>query len=150
MTRPLVFILNGPNLNMLGVREPHLYGTQTLADLDAFCAAEADDLGLSVDCRQSNHEGDLVDWIQESHGKAAAILLNAAAYARSSMAIQSAVRAVGTPVLEIHITNIHARESFRQNSYVSKAARAVMAGFGVDGYALAMAGIAGMIGAKAK
>lgn len=134
MTRPLVFILNGPNLNMLGVREPHLYGTQTLADLDAFCAAEAEKLGLSVDCRQSNHEGDLVDWIQESHGKAAAILLNAAAYARTSMAIQSAIRAVGTPVLEIHITNIYTKESYRPRSLLSYVAEGIVCGFGFDTY----------------
>ena len=119
MTRRPVFILNGPNLNMLGVREPHLYGTQTLADLEAFCKAEADTLGIDIDFRQSNHEGDLVDWIQESHETAAAILLNAAAYARTSMAIQSAVRAVSTPILEIHITNIYTKESYRPKSLLS-------------------------------
>ena len=134
MTLPLVFILNGPNLNMLGVREPHLYGTQTLADLDACCANEADKLGTAVDCRQSNHEGDLIEWIQESHGKADAILLNAAAYARTSMAIQSAVRAVSTPIIEIHITNIYTKESYRPRSLLSYVAEGVICGFGFDTY----------------
>lgn len=138
MTLPLVFILNGPNLNMLGVREPHLYGTQTLADLDSFCANEAEKLGLAVDCRQSNHEGDLVDWIQESHGKADAILLNAAAYARTSMAIQSAVRAVSTPIIEIHITNIYTKEAYRPRSLLSYVAKGIICGFGFDTYRIGL------------
>ncbi len=148
MAAPLVFILNGPNLNMLGVREPHLYGTDTLADLDAFCAAEAEKLGLAVDCRQSNHEGDLVDWIQESHGRAAAILLNAAAYARTSMAIQSAVRAVSTPVLEIHITNIYTKESYRPRSLLSFVAVGIISGFGFDSYRIGLQAARGMIDAE--
>lgn len=148
MTRRPVFILNGPNLNMLGVREPHLYGTQTLADLEAFCKAEADTLGLDIDFRQSNHEGDLVDWIQESHETAAAILLNAAAYARTSMAIQSAVRAVSTPILEIHITNIYTKESYRPKSLLSYVADGIICGFGFDTYRLGLMAVDRMTAAK--
>ena len=148
MTRRPVFILNGPNLNMLGVREPHLYGTQTLADLEAFCKAEADTLGLDIDFRQSNHEGDLADWIQESHETAAAILLNAAAYARTSMAIQSAVRAVSTPILEIHITNIYTKESYRPKSLLSYVADGIICGFGFDTYRLGLMAVDRMTAAK--
>lgn len=148
MTRRPVFILNGPNLNMLGVREPHIYGTQTLADLEAFCKAEADKLGLDIDFRQSNHEGDLVDWIQESHETAAAILLNAAAYARTSMAIQSAVRAVSTPIYEIHITNIYTKESYRPKSLLSYVADGIICGFGFDTYRLGLMAVDQMTTAK--
>jgi 3-dehydroquinate dehydratase II len=146
-----IFVLNGPNMNLLGTREPEKYGRATLADVEKLCAATAKRFGLAIDFRQSNIEGELVNWIQEAHAKkAAGIVLNPAGYTTTSIAILDALLAVQMPVIEIHITNIHARESFRQNSYVSKAAKAVIAGFGIDGYALAITGLAGMIGAKEK
>jgi 3-dehydroquinate dehydratase-2 len=146
-----VFVLNGPNLNLLGIREPEKYGHATLADVEKLCRAAADRFGLGLEFRQSNNEGELVDWIQEAlTSKAAGLIINPAAYTTTSIAILDALLMLKVPVIELHITNIHARESFRQNSYVSKAAKAVMAGFGADGYALAIAGLAGMIGAKEK
>jgi len=146
-----IYVLNGPNLNMLGTREPEKYGRATLADVEKLCRATAKRFGLEVVFRQSNKEGELVDWIQEAHAKkAACIVLNAAGYTTTSIAILDALLAVQAqvPAIEIHITNIHARESFRHNSYVSKAAKAVICGFGIDGYALAITGLAGLIGAK--
>jgi len=146
-----IFVLNGPNMNLLGTREPEKYGRATLADVEKLCGATAKRFGLTIDFRQSNIEGELVNWIQEAHAKkAAGIVINPAGYTTTSIAILDALLAVAMPVIEIHITNIHARESFRQNSYVSKAAKAVIAGFGIDGYALAITGLAGMIGAKEK
>ncbi len=146
-----IFVLNGPNMNLLGTREPEKYGRATLADVEKLCAATAKRFGLAVDFRQSNIEGELVNWIQEAHAKkAAGIVINPAGYTTTSIAILDALLAVSMPVIEIHITNIHARESFRQNSYVSKAAKAVIAGFGIEGYALAITGLAAMIGAKEK
>ena len=148
-----IYILNGPNMNLLGTREPEKYGHATLADVEKLCRTTAKRFGLEVVFRQSNKEGELVDWIQEAHAKkAAGLVLNAAGYTTTSIAILDALLAVQAtlPAIEIHITNIHARESFRQNSYVSKAAKAVIAGFGIDGYALAIAGLAGLIGAKDK
>lgn len=144
-----VYVLNGPNLNTLGTREPEKYGTATLADVEKICSDAAARFGLEVVCHQSNLEGELVNWIQEAQAKkAAGLIINPAGYTTTSIAILDALLTLSLPVIEIHITNIHARESFRQNSYVSKAAKAVMAGFGTDGYALAIAGLAGMIGAK--
>jgi len=148
-----IYVLNGPNLNMLGTREPEKYGRATLADVEKLCRATAKRFGLEVVFRQSNKEGELVDWIQEAHAKkAAGIVLNAAGYTTTSIAILDALLAVQAqvPAIEIHITNIHARESFRHNSYVSKAAKAVICGFGIDGYALAITGLAGLIGVKEK
>ena len=146
-----IFVLNGPNMNLLGTREPEKYGRATLADVEKLCGATAKLFGLTIDFRQSNIEGELVNWIQEAHAKkAAGIVINPAGYTTTSIAILDALLAVAMPVIEIHITNIHARESFRQNSYVSKAAKAVIAGFGIDGYALAITGLAAMIGAKEK
>jgi 3-dehydroquinate dehydratase-2 len=148
-----IYVLNGPNMNLLGTREPEKYGRATLADVETLCRTTAERFGLAVDFRQSNMEGELVTWIQEAHAKqAAGIILNPAGYTTTSIAILDALLAVSAtvPAIEIHITNIHARESYRQNSYVSKAARAVLAGFGIDGYALAITGLAGMIGAKKK
>lgn len=145
----IVYVLNGPNMNLLGTREPEKYGRATLADVEKLCRATAARFGLEVEFRQSNMEGELINWIQEAHAKGAAgIILNPAGYTTTSIAILDALLAVQMPVIEIHITNIHARESFRQNSYVSKAAKAVLAGFGIDGYALAITGLAGMVGAK--
>lgn len=149
--RKTIYVLNGPNMNMLGTREPEKYGRATLADVEKLCRATVKRFGLDLVFRQSNSEGELVDWIQEAHAKkASGIVINPAGYTTTSIAILDALFAVQMPVIELHITNIHARESFRQNSYVSKAAKAVMAGFGVEGYALAIAGLAGMIGAKEK
>ena len=145
---PLIAILNGPNMNMLGLRQPHLYGTATLDDVEQLCAETGERLGLAIDFRQSNIEGELVSWVQECRGRAAGIVINPAGYTTTSIAILDALLAVGIPAVECHISNIHQRESFRHNSYVSKAARAVLAGFGIQSYALAIIGLAGMIGAK--
>jgi len=144
-----VYVLNGPNLNLLGTREPEKYGHNTLADVEKLCRTTAERFGLAVEFRQSNSEGQIVDWIQEAHAKkAAGIIINPAGYTTTSIAILDALLAVGLPSIEIHITNIHARESFRQGSYVSKAAKAVVAGFGIQGYALAITGLAGLVGAQ--
>ncbi len=146
-----IYVLNGPNLNLLGTREPEKYGRATLPEVETLCRATAGHLGLAVEFRQSNHEGEIVDWIQEAgREKAAGIVINPAGYTTTSIAILDAILGVGIPVVEIHITNIHARDSFRQSSYISKAARGVICGFGIDGYALAITGLAAMIGAKAK
>ena len=144
-----IYILNGPNMNLLGTREPEKYGRATLADVEKLCGETAKRFGLDIVFRQSNSEGQIVDWIQEAHAKGAAgIMINPAGYTTTSIAILDALLAVSMPVIEIHVTNIHARESFRQNSYVSKAAKAVIAGFGIQGYALAITGLADLVGAK--
>jgi 3-dehydroquinate dehydratase-2 len=146
-----VYVLNGPNLNLLGTREPEKYGHATLVDVEKLVRATADGFGWAVEFRQSNHEGVLVDWIQEAAAnKAVGIVLNPAAYTTTSIALLDAILAAKLPVIEIHITNIHARESFRHDSYVSKAAKAVICGFGIEGYALAIAGLAAMTGARKK
>ncbi len=146
-----IYVLNGPNMNLLGTREPDKYGRATLADVEKLCRATAERFGVAIEFRQSNIEGELVTWIQEAHAKkAAGIVINPAAYTTTSVAILDALLAVQLPAVEIHITNIHQRESFRQNSYVSKAAKAVICGFGIDGYALAIAGLAGLAGIKEK
>jgi 3-dehydroquinate dehydratase II len=145
-----VYVLNGPNLNLLGTRQPHIYGRATLADVEKLCQATAKQHGLALVFRQSNHEGQIVDWIQEAHAeKAAGLVLNPAGFTTTSIAILDALMTLEAPVIEIHISNIHAREEFRHNSYVSKVARAIVCGFGVEGYALAITGLAGLIGAKA-
>jgi 3-dehydroquinate dehydratase II len=142
-----IYILNGPNLNLLGIREPEKYGSATLDDVETLCRNTANRHGLAIEFRQSNHEGDIVDWIQEAHAdKAAGIIINPAGYTTTSIAILDAILAVQIPVIEVHITNIHARESFRHNSYISKAAKAVICGFGIDGYALAITGLAAIAG----
>jgi 3-dehydroquinate dehydratase-2 len=153
MATTTIYVLNGPNMNLLGTREPEKYGRATLADVEKLCGDTAKRFGLSIVFRQSNQEGELVDWIQEAHAKdAAAIIINPAGYTTTSIAIMDALLAVNVklPVIEVHVTNIHARESFRQNSYISKAAKAVIAGFGIDGYALAITGLAGLLGARQK
>ena len=138
-----VYVLNGPSLNLLGTREPEKYGRATLADVEKLVRARAKSVGWAVEFRQSNHEGELVDWIHEAAAKrAVGIVLNPAGYTTTSIAILDAILAVKLPVIEVHITNIHARESFRHDSYVSKAARAVICGFGIEGYGLAIAGLA--------
>jgi 3-dehydroquinate dehydratase II len=144
-----IFVLNGPNLNLLGTREPEKYGHATLADVEKLCRDAAAARGFSADCRQSNHEGTLVDWIQEAGAHhAAGIVINPGGYVHTSVAILDAVLAVQLPVVEVHITNIHARESFRQNSYLSKGAKAMICGFGIEGYALAIAGLAALAGTR--
>jgi 3-dehydroquinate dehydratase-2 len=146
-----LYILNGPNLNLLGTREPEKYGRATLAQVENLCRTTAKRFGLEIVFRQSNAEGELIDWIQEAQAKkAAGLLLNPAGYTTTSIAILDALLMLIMPIVEIHITNIHAREEFRQNSYVSKAAKAVIAGFGINGYALAISGLAAMVGATAK
>ncbi len=148
-----IYVLNGPNMNLLGTREPEKYGRATLADVEKLCADAAKRFGFDVVCRQSNKEGELVDWIQEAHAnKAAGIVINAAGYTTTSVAILDALLAVQTtvPAIEIHMTNIHQRESFRHASYISKAAKGIVIGFGTDGYALAIAGLAGLLGVKEK
>jgi 3-dehydroquinate dehydratase-2 len=146
-----IYILNGPNLNLLGTREPEKYGRATLAEVEKLCRDTAKRFGLDIVFRQSNLEGELVNWIQEAQAKkAVGLIINPAGYTTTSIAILDALLMMKMPVIETHITNIHAREEFRQNSYVSKAARAVIAGFGVTGYMLAITGVAALIGAKAK
>jgi len=144
-----IFIINGPNLNLLGTREPEKYGRASLADVEKLCRETGKRHDLAIEFRQSNHEGEIVDWIQEAHAqKAAGIVLNPAGYTTTSIAILDAILAVQVPVVELHITNIHARESFRHHSYVSKAAKAVICGFGIEGYALAITGLAAISGTK--
>jgi len=146
-----VYVLNGPTLNLLGTREPEKYGRATPADVEKLVRASAKSVGWAVEFRQSNHEGELVDWIHEAHAKkAVGIVLNPAGYTTTSIAILDAILAVKLPVIEVHITNIHARESFRHDSYVSKAAKAVICGFGIEGYGLAIAGLAATVGAGGK
>ncbi|MBV8791591.1 MAG: type II 3-dehydroquinate dehydratase [Pseudolabrys sp.] len=146
-----IYVLNGPNLNMLGTREPETYGSATLADVEKLCRATAKSAGLDVVFRQTNREGELVDWIQEAFfKKAVGIVINPAGYTTTSIAILDALLAVKMPVIEVHISNIHRRESFRHNSYISKAATGVIAGLGVEGYALAITRMAGLVGVKTK
>jgi 3-dehydroquinate dehydratase-2 len=143
-----VYVINGPNLNLLGTREPEKYGRATLADVEALCRVAAQRHGLAVEFRQTNREGEIVEWIHEAgRHKAAGIILNAAAYTHTSIAILDAIAAAAVPTIEVHITNIHAREEFRRHSYVSKAAKAVLCGFGIAGYGLAIDGLAAMTSA---
>ncbi len=144
-----VLVLNGPNLNLLGTREPAVYGAQTLADVEALCAKACATHGFTLDFRQSNHEGVLVDAIQEAGlaqaaGTLAGVVFNAGAYTHTSVALHDAIKGSGVTAIELHISNVHARESFRHHSYLSPAVKGVMAGFGVPGYALAIAALAGM------
>jgi 3-dehydroquinate dehydratase-2 len=139
---PLVTVLNGPNMNMLGLRQPHLYGSATLDDVEQLCAETAEMLGLAIDFRQTNGEGELVSWVQECRGRAAGIVINPAGYTTTSIALMDALLASELPVIEVHVTNIHRREEFRHNSYVSKVALGVIAGLGIRGYALALEAMA--------
>ncbi|MGO8923193.1 MAG: type II 3-dehydroquinate dehydratase [Xanthobacteraceae bacterium] len=144
-----IYVLNGPNLNLLGTREPHIYGRSTLADVEKLCRTAAERHGFALVFRQSNHEGQIIDWINEARAeKAAGLIINPAGHTTTSVAILDALLAMESPVVEVHITNIHAREEFRRHSYVSRAARAVVCGFGINGYALAIAGLASLLGAK--
>ena len=140
-----ILVLNGPNLNMLGVREPKTYGKATLRDLEALCKKTAKSLGLAVDCRQSNIEGELVTWIQGSRKTHGSIVINAGGYSHTSVAILDALLLSELPVIEVHITNIYAREKFRHHSLLSKAAKGVICGLGIDGYAYALQAMAKLL-----
>ncbi len=139
MANKLVYVLNGPNLNLLGLREPEIYGSDTLDDIAARLDDRAGELGLAIDMRQSNHEGHLVDWLHEAQAEGAhAVLLNAGAFTHPSLALYDAIRSIRTPVIEVHLSNPHAREAFRHKSYVGMAAKGSIAGFGARSYLLAL------------
>lgn len=142
---PTVFVLNGPNLNLLGVRDPAVYGRDTLADIEARCLVRAAALDLQIDFRQTNHEGQLIDWIQEARESADGIVLNAGAFTHTSVAVLDALSAAELPVIEVHLSNIFRRERFRHHSYVSLAARGVICGLGAHGYELALEAVANLI-----
>ena len=147
MPKP-VYILNGPNLNLLGTREPHIYGTTTLAEVEATCHQRAQTVGHEIDFRQTNHEGQLVDWIQEAIGAAVGIIINPAAYTHTSVAILDALKNFSGPIIELHISNPHQREEFRHRSFVTPVATATLAGFGVYGYGLAVEAMAQLIATR--
>lgn len=141
-----ILVLNGPNLNLLGTREPTVYGHTTLADVEALCRAAASERGVEAECRQSNHEGQLIDWIHDAgvrhrSGELIGVVMNPGAYTHTSVALHDAVKGTGVPLIEVHISNVHARESFRHHSYISPAAAGIVVGFGVDGYVLAIDGL---------
>ena len=140
-----IYILNGPNLNLLGTREPEVYGTETLADLEQRCERKAQGLGLTVDFRHSNNEGDLVGWIQEARTNASGLIVNAGAYSHTSIAMLDALLACEVPIVEVHLSNIFTREPFRHRSYVSRAAKGVICGFGGLGYELAIEAVASSV-----
>ena len=142
-----VYVLNGPNLNLLGTREPEIYGSATLADIETAAAARAKSHGLTIVFRQSNHEGELVDWIHEARGKGCGVIINPGAYSHTSIALLDALRALDKPVIEVHLSNPHRREAFRHHSYVSEAAKGVICGLGSTGYLLALEAMAGLVGA---
>jgi 3-dehydroquinate dehydratase-2 len=145
-----VYVLNGPNLNLLGIREPETYGHATLADVERLCIEAAARYGLSADCRQSNHEGELIDFIHEARDKGAVgIVINAGGYSHTSIALHDALVGVQIPAVEVHVSNVHARENFRHHSFTARAAFASLCGFGIDGYRLAISGLAARIGATA-
>jgi len=137
-----VLVLNGPNLNMLGIREPQTYGSQTLADIENMCVSEGQKLGLEVICRQTNREGELCEWIQQALGQFQGIVINAGGYSHTSIAIHDAIKAVAIPTIEVHISNIYAREPFRHHSTISPAAAGVICGLGPAGYRLALIALA--------
>ncbi|NTE81153.1 type II 3-dehydroquinate dehydratase [Agrobacterium tumefaciens] len=134
----IIIVINGPNLNMLGKREPGIYGGKTLKDIENDCLQAGADLGFAVEFRQSNHEGVLVDWLQEAGERAGGVVINPGAYSHTSIALHDAIRAISTPVVEVHISNIHAREEFRHKSMVSPAAKGMVCGFGPYGYIMAL------------
>ncbi len=138
MATPLIAVLNGPNLNLLGLREPEIYGTGTLDELETLCAETAEGLGLAIDFRQTNLEGELISWVQEARGSAAGLVINPAGYSHTSIALMDALLAADLPVIEVHLSNIHNRELFRAHSYVSRAAQGVICGLGFAGYRLAL------------
>jgi 3-dehydroquinate dehydratase-2 len=140
-----IYILNGPNLNLLGTREPEIYGAETLASIEQKCLAKAKSLGLAVVFRQTNVEGELVNWIHEARGKAEAIILNAGAYTHTSVALHDALKGVGLPAIEVHLSNVYKREAFRHHSFISPAAHGVIAGFGAASYELALEAAANLL-----
>lgn len=142
----LIYILNGPNLNLLGQRQPEVYGTDTLADVEANCAVIGKEFNLATALKQSNYEGQIVDWIHEARSEAAGIIINPAALTHTSVAVLDALNTFDGPILEVHISNVHKRESFRHHSYVSLRADGVIAGFGIEGYTLAMRRMATLLG----
>lgn len=139
---PTIMIINGPNLNLLGTREPEIYGKETLADIQSLCEKEGKTLGVGVDFRQSNHEGELVSWVQEAGKAMDGLIVNAGAYTHTSVALLDALLAVKKPIIEVHLSNIYKREEFRHHSYVSRAAAGVICGLGSHGYVLALAALA--------
>ncbi len=141
----IVYILNGPNLNLLGSREPEVYGRTTLNDIESSCTEAAEKHGFLVDFRQSNEEGTLVDWIQEAGQKASGLIVNAAGYTHTSVAIMDALLASPLPIIEVHLSNIYKREEFRHHSYISRAAQGVVCGFGALGYVLALDAMASLL-----
>ncbi len=145
MTPPLIAVLNGANLNMLGLREPAVYGRATLGDVEQVCVQAAERLDIAIDFRQTNGEGELVSWVQECRGRARGILINPGGYTHTSVVLLDALLAVGLPVIEVHLSNIHRREDFRRHSYVSQAAAGVICGLGVRGYALGLNALADII-----
>lgn len=145
---PKILILNGPNLNMLGTRQPEVYGRETLADVEESCRRHGRSRGLDVDCRQSNSEGELVTWIQEARNSHDGIIINPGAYSHTSIAIMDAFLAVGLPLIEVHLSNIHRREPFRHHSYVSKVADAMICGLGSQGYLMALDAMARRLNAE--
>lgn len=149
MMKP-VYVLNGPNLNMLGLREPAVYGSATLKDIEALCRNHAGGLGLSVDFRQSNIEGELVSWIQEAREKACGIALNAGAYTHTSIALHDALKAADVPAVELHLSNVHARENFRHHSAIAAAVNGVICGFGPTSYVLAISALHSILTANKK
>ena len=139
MAAPTIFVLNGPNLNLLGTRQPEIYGHDTLDDIAARLVARGAQLGVDIDMRQSNHEGHLVDWLHEAQAEGAkAVLLNAGAFTHTSVALYDAIKAISTPVIEVHLSNPHTRETFRHKSYIGMAAKGTIAGFGPTSYMLAL------------
>ena len=154
MTMPNILVLNGPNLNLLGTREPSVYGSSSLVDVEAACRETADRHRLGLDFRQSNHEGVLIDWLHEAGaapaGTVAGIVLNAGALTHTSVALHDAVKATAVPVVEVHLSNVHAREPFRHHSYLSPACAGIVVGFGIAGYSLAIDGLAGKHAADAR
>ena len=146
-----IYVLNGPNLNLLGTREPDIYGHHTLADVEKLCRETAARFDLIAECRQTNREGELVDFIHEAREKkVAGIVINAGAYSHTSIAIHDALVGVQIPAVEVHVSNVYARERFRHQSFIAKAAFATLSGFGIEGYGLAITGLASKIGAVAK
>lgn len=140
-----VFVLNGPNLNLLGLREPEVYGSDTLNDIEDRVRARGKTLGLEIDFRQTNLEGQLVDWVQEARTRAKGLVINPAAYTHTSVALHDAIKAAGLPVVEVHLSNTYAREDFRHHSFVSPVARGIVVGFGAYGYELALEGLARIV-----
>jgi len=147
---PSILILNGPNLNLLGSREPEIYGRETLNDIEALCSNHGAKVGLKIECRQSNHEGQLIDWVHEARSSFSGIVINPGGFSHTSIALLDALKAVEKPVIEVHLSNIHQREAFRHHSYISMAAKGVICGLGSLGYLAALDALAHWLGAAAK